>query len=156
MNDSPVKSQFDLEKSEPEESSQKNNTIIDTNEIIAETEKLLKETERLTSMDIIEESITDDTNTSKDLKTSLSDKMSEPDKDARSSDVEINELPDKTQKEKDILDVDHEKLNASDKDDKKSLLSCFDFHEEEPSVPPVRKKSRRIPPEEGNYKGILK
>lgn len=142
VNDSPIKSQFDLEKSDPEESSQKNNTITDANEIIVETEKLLKETERLTSIDIIDESVTADINTSKDLKTSLLDKMSEPEKDARSSDVEINELPDKSQKEKDIFNVDHEKLNASDKDDKKSLLSCFDFHEEEPSVPPVRKKSR--------------
>ncbi|CAL7944949.1 unnamed protein product [Xylocopa violacea] len=138
-NSSPTKSQFDFEKSE--ESVDKNSTLTDTNEIIAETEKLLKETEKLTTVNITDDSLSD--STSKSFKQTLFDKQSESEKDGRMSDVESNESTSKSQTEKDTYSIDSEnKINTSDKDDKKSLLSCFDFHEEEPSIPPVRKKAR--------------
>ncbi|XP_031836554.1 uncharacterized protein LOC116428698 isoform X2 [Nomia melanderi] len=142
VNNVPTKSQFDLDKSE--ESDQKNSALPDPNEIIAETEKLLKETEKLTSINIMEDSeIDDSTNVIKNFKSNLSDKKLEQEKDIRTSDVEINESFNKSQKEKEPLNSDNEsKLNVSNKDDKKSLLSCFDFHEEELSIPPVRKKAR--------------
>ncbi|XP_015432062.1 PREDICTED: mucin-17-like [Dufourea novaeangliae] len=140
VNNSQTKSQFDFDKSD--ESDQKNDTSADPNEIIAETEKLLKETEKLTSINIVEDSA-NDINVSKSFTSNLLDRKSEQEKDIRTSDVDINESAGKSQKEKEPLNSDNEsKLNAPSKDDKKSLLSCFDFHEEEPSIPPVRKKSR--------------
>ncbi|XP_043262942.1 uncharacterized threonine-rich GPI-anchored glycoprotein PJ4664.02-like isoform X1 [Colletes gigas] len=136
-----TKSQFDLEKSE--ESNQKDNTISDTTEIIAETEKLLKETEKLTSIDLMEDSMSDSINTPKSLQSNLPDKKSLEEKDVKTDDVDVNESTNKSQKEKAIFSADNEsKIKASNNDDKKSLLSCFDFHEEEPSIPPVRKKAR--------------
>ncbi|XP_053977621.1 uncharacterized protein LOC128875774 [Hylaeus volcanicus] len=138
---STTKSQFDLEKSE--DSNQKNDTVPDTNEIIAETEKLLKETEKLTSIDVMKDSVGGTINISKSLQSNLSDNKSEQEKDAKILDTDINKSIDKSQKEKEIFSVDNEsKVNVPKKDDKKSLLSCFDFHEEEPSIPPVRKKVR--------------
>ncbi|XP_076643672.1 uncharacterized protein LOC143353946 [Halictus rubicundus] len=139
VNNSPTRSHFDLEKSE--ESDQKNNTLPDPNEIIAETEKLLKETEKLTSINIMEHSETDNTNIAKNFKSNLFDKQSDQEKD-RTPDVEINE-PDRSQKGKESSNSDNEsKYNTVNKDDRKSLLACFDFHEEELSIPPVRKKAR--------------
>ncbi|XP_076179763.1 uncharacterized protein LOC143152967 [Ptiloglossa arizonensis] len=138
-NSSPTKSQFNLEKLE--ESNQKNNTISDTNEIIAETEKLLKETEKLALINIMGDSVNDSI-TTKNLQLNLSDKKSEHEEDLKTFDIE-NESANKSQKEKEIFSADSDsKVDASNKDDKKSLLSCFDFHEEEPSIPPVRKKAR--------------
>ncbi|XP_017797577.1 PREDICTED: mucin-3A-like [Habropoda laboriosa] len=141
MSSSPTKDQFDFEKSE--ESNEKNNTITDTNEIIEETEKLLKETEKLTTISVTDDSLSDSTSTSQNFKTNLFDKQLESEKNDRVLDVESNESINKSQTEKETFNVDNEgKFNTSDKDDKKSLLSCFDFHEEEPSIPPVRKKAR--------------
>ncbi|CAD1474674.1 unnamed protein product [Heterotrigona itama] len=141
MNNSSPKNQFDFEKSD--EPNEKNNTLPEANEIIAETEKLLKETEKLTAINITEDSSSDSINTAKNLKSNLSDKQSELTKDARISDVESNESINKSQMEKETFNIENEsKSVASNKEDKKSLLSCFDFHEEEPSIPPVRKKSR--------------
>ncbi|XP_076231915.1 uncharacterized protein LOC143177693 isoform X2 [Calliopsis andreniformis] len=140
VNDSPTRSQIEFEKLE--ESNQKNNDVTDAHEIIAETEKLLKETERLTSINM-EDSTTDSITTPKNFKLNLFDKKSEQEKDFRTSDSETNESIDKSQKEKEVSNADNEnKHSASNKDDKRSLLSCFDFHEEEPSIPPVRKKGR--------------
>lgn len=140
ITDLSTKSQSEVET---EESNQKNNAITDTNEIIAETEKLLKETERLTSINVMEDSISDSISSSKNLKLNFSDKKPEQVKDPTTSDNETNDSPEKSQKEREILSNDNEsKLGASAKDTKKSLLSCFDFHEEEPSIPPVRKKAR--------------
>ncbi|XP_076749078.1 uncharacterized protein LOC143422383 [Xylocopa sonorina] len=139
MNSSPTKSQNDFEKSE--ESADKNSTLTDTNEIIAETEKLLKETEKLTTVvNITDDSLSD--STTKSFKQTLFDKHSESEKDGRMSDVESNESTSKSQTEKDTYNDSENKINTSDKDNKESLLSCFDFHEEEPSIPPVRKKAR--------------
>nr|XP_033323788.1 mucin-3A-like [Megalopta genalis]XP_033323789.1 mucin-3A-like [Megalopta genalis]XP_033323790.1 mucin-3A-like [Megalopta genalis]XP_033323791.1 mucin-3A-like [Megalopta genalis]XP_033323792.1 mucin-3A-like [Megalopta genalis] len=139
VNNSPTKSHFDLDKSE--ESGQKNNTLSDPNEIIAETEKLLKETEKLTSINILEHSETDNIDISKNFKSNLFDKQ--PDQEKDTSDVEINESANKSQKGKESFNSDNEsKYNTPNKDDRKSLLSCFDFHEEELSIPPVRKKAR--------------
>lgn len=139
VNNSP-KSQFDFKKSE--ESNEKNDTITDTNEIIEESEKLLKETEKLTTINIMEDSLSDNGNISKNFKSNLLDKQTELEKN-KISDIESNESINKSQTEKEIFNVDNEsKLNTSDKNDKKSLLSCFDFHEEELSIPPVRKKGR--------------
>ncbi|KAK9305325.1 hypothetical protein QLX08_003590 [Tetragonisca angustula] len=141
MNNSSPKNQFDFEKSD--EPNEKNSTLPEANEIIAETEKLLKETEKLTAINITEDSSSDSTNTAKNLKSNLFDKQSELTKDARISDVESNETTNKSQMEKETFNIENEsKSVASNKEDKKSLLSCFDFHEEEPSIPPVRKKSR--------------
>ncbi|XP_078052673.1 uncharacterized protein LOC144478541 isoform X2 [Augochlora pura] len=140
VNNSPTKSHFDLDKSE--KSDQKNNTLPDPNEIIAEAEKLLKETEKLTSINILEHSETDNIDISKNFKSNLFDKQSDQEKDT-TSDVEINESANKSQKGKESFNSDNEsKYNTSNKDDRKSLLSCFDFHEEELSIPPVRKKAR--------------
>ncbi|CAK9825203.1 hypothetical protein ANTRET_LOCUS3260 [Anthophora retusa] len=141
MNSSPTKDQFDFEKSE--EVKEKNNTITDTNEIIVETEKLLKETEKLTTINITDDSLSDSTTTSQNFKSNLFDKESETEKNDRMLDVESNGSLNKSRTEKETFNIDGEgKFNTSDKDDKKSLLSCFDFHEEEPSIPPVRKKAR--------------
>ncbi|XP_076288679.1 uncharacterized protein LOC143213071 [Lasioglossum baleicum] len=140
VNNSPTRSHFDLDKSE--ESDRKNNTLPDPNEIIAETDKLLKETEKLTSINIMEHSETDNTNMSKSFKSNLFDKQSDREKD-RTLDVEMNECADRSQKGKESSNSDNEsKYNTVNKDDRKSLLSCFDFHEEEISIPPVRKKAR--------------
>ncbi|OAD56361.1 hypothetical protein WN48_03487 [Eufriesea mexicana] len=141
LNNSPTKNQFDFKKSE--ETNENNSVVTDTNEIIEETEKLLKETEKLTTINITEDSLSDSSDTSKNLKSNLFDKQSEIEKDTKMSDVDSNESTNKPQIEKETFSIDNEsKLHASDKNDKKSLLSCFDFHEEEPSIPPVRKKAR--------------
>ncbi|XP_071865704.1 uncharacterized protein [Bombus fervidus] len=141
MNNSSPKNQSDFDKSE--ELNEKNNTLPDASEIIAETEKLLKETETLTTINITEDSLSDSTNTSKNLKSNLFDKQSsELEKDVRISDVENNESTNKSQMEKETFNIDSENKPTASNKDKKLLLSCFDFHEEEPSIPPVRKKSR--------------
>ncbi|XP_017892730.1 mucin-17-like isoform X2 [Ceratina calcarata] len=139
-NESPMKAQFNFDKSE--ESIEKNNAMPDANEIIAETEKLLKETEKLTAIDIIDDSSSDSTTTSKHFRSSLFDKQTKSDKSEKISDAESSESTNKSPT-KETPNTDNEsKLDTSNEDVKKSLLSCFDFHEEEPSIPPVRKKAR--------------
>ncbi|XP_012140780.2 uncharacterized protein LOC100883284 isoform X1 [Megachile rotundata] len=138
VNNSSTKIQFDDEK--PEESNEKDDTMSDNNEIIAESEKLLEETEKLTALSVIDDSLIN--RSSLNMKSNL-DKQLETDKGDRIFDVESNDSISKSPKDKETVTADNDnKLNTLDKDDKKSLLSCFDFHEEEISIPPVRKKAR--------------
>nr|XP_034195426.1 mucin-17-like [Osmia lignaria] len=138
VHNSSTETRFDLDDSK-EDSNEKDNTVSDTNELIAESEKLLEETEKLTTINVLEESMTNSSSTN--FKSKL-DKQLESEKDDKIFDAESNEPIKNSQKDRDVAVDNDNKLNTSDKEDKKALLSCFDFHEEELSIPPVRKKAR--------------
>ncbi|KAG7203553.1 hypothetical protein KM043_013601 [Ampulex compressa] len=140
---SPTKEQSNQE--DEEESNQKNNIITDNNEIIEGAEKLLKETEKLTSIHIMDESLTGNVNISKNIQGSIFDKKSEFESDKVSDHLD-SEPVGRFQKEKETSNSDNEgKHLLMENEDKKARLSCFDFDEDdmpEPSIPPVRKIPR--------------